>query len=232
MNDNFFIYLIICFSLSFLIGIERQYRRRVVGLRTSILVSIGSFLFVSFTFSVGAADVSRIASQVVAGIGFLGAGVILKEGTRVKGLTTAATLWCDAAIGILCAGGAIKEAFLGTVVILFANIVLRYINELINHLNENKNTKQTYKLIIKTKKEEVSKIQKNLIKVLDDLNSKSSYSIQNSQVYSTLTYNFTIIRKDWHKIDDLVNNLNQNYELQSITLNKVKELKIENLEEL
>ena len=90
MNSEFILYLIICFILSFLIGIERQYRRRVVGLRTTILVSLGAFLFVTFSFSVGATDLSRIASQVVTGIGFLGAGVILKDGQKIRGLTTAA----------------------------------------------------------------------------------------------------------------------------------------------
>ena len=100
MGINEFIFrILICFGLSFIIGIERQYRNRPVGLRTSILVSIGSFLFVSFSFLVGSTDLSRIASQVVTGIGFLGAGVILKDGAKVRGLTTAATLWCVAAIG-------------------------------------------------------------------------------------------------------------------------------------
>ena len=134
-----FIYeLLICFSLSFLIGIERQYRKRIIGLRTTILVSLGAFLFVTFSFTVGASDISRIASQVVAGIGFLGAGVILKDGKKIRGLTTAATLWCDAAIGVLCAGGAIKEAILGTIILLFSNTILRYVNRLINEISNNK----------------------------------------------------------------------------------------------
>ena len=133
--EEFLYYLFICFLLSFLIGVERQYRKRIIGLRTTILVSIGAFLFVSFSFTIGATDISRIASQVVAGIGFLGAGVILKDGKKIRGLTTAATLWCNAAIGVLCAGGAIKEAIVGTFVILFSNIVLRYVNRLIVAIN-------------------------------------------------------------------------------------------------
>ena len=63
--DGFLYSLLVCFALSFLIGIERQYRKRIIGLRTTILVSLGAFLFVSFSFSVGASDISRIASQVV-----------------------------------------------------------------------------------------------------------------------------------------------------------------------
>lgn len=113
------------FLLSLLIGLERQYRGRAIGLRTNVLVSIGSFLFVSFSFLTANGDVGRIAAQVVSGIGFLGAGVILKDGLNIRGLNTAATMWCDAAIGVLCAGGFLVEAAIGTFLILFANIVLR-----------------------------------------------------------------------------------------------------------
>lgn len=137
MNIGTFTYgLIICFLLSFMIGIERQIRRRNIGLRTMILVAIGSYIFVSFSFLVTGyeEDISRIASQVVAGIGFLGAGVIIKdnEKSRIKGLTTAATLWCDAGIGILCAGGFIYEAIISSVVVLFSNVILRYFNSIVN----------------------------------------------------------------------------------------------------
>ena len=85
MDTNaFLLNLIICFLLSFLIGTERQYRRRIVGLRTTILVCVGSFLFVSTSFIVGGSktDLTRIAAQVVSGIGFLGAGVIIKDGIK------------------------------------------------------------------------------------------------------------------------------------------------------
>ena len=94
--EKFIVYLLICFFLSFFIGIERQYRHRSVGLRTTILVAIGSYLFVSFSVLLNGynIDVTRIAAQIVTGIGFLGAGVILKDGVKIRGLTTAATLWC------------------------------------------------------------------------------------------------------------------------------------------
>lgn len=137
--------IIICFSLSFLIGIERQYRRRYIGLRTTILVCIGSFLYVSFSVLTINNDITRIAAQVVAGIGFLGAGAIIKDGTNVKGLTTAATLWCDAAIGVLCAGGFVLHAAVGTFVILFSNIVLRFVNQA---LNVRKNEKVNFNIYI------------------------------------------------------------------------------------
>ena len=130
--QDFLLRIIVSFALSFAIGLERQWRRRVIGLRTNVLVCLGSFLFVSFSFLTNAYDVSRIASQVVCGIGFLGAGVILKDKGNIKGLDTAATLWCAAAIGTLCASGFLLEALVGTLFILLANVVLRGITRKLN----------------------------------------------------------------------------------------------------
>ena len=136
---EFLFQIIICFLLSSCIGIERQFRRRLVGLRTIILVSTGAFLFVRFSYAFPNSDMTRVAAQVVAGIGFLGAGVIIKDNKSVKGLTTAATLWCAAAIGILCAANLLFEAAVGTLLVLFTNIVLRTVNSKINALSGNIN---------------------------------------------------------------------------------------------
>lgn len=138
--DVFLIRIGMSFLLSFCIGLERQWRRRAIGLRTNVLVSIGSFLFVSFSVQTNAADMTRIAAQVVSGIGFLGAGIILKDGANIRGLNTAATLWCNAAIGSLCAAGLLIEATIGATLILFANIILRYITQKLNMIH-NKNRK-------------------------------------------------------------------------------------------
>lgn len=125
---TFIIRISICFILSILVGIERQYRHKTVGLRTNVLVSLGAFMFVSSSFEFFNADHTRIAAQVVSGIGFLGAGVILRDGNRIKGLNTAATLWCVAAIGVLTAFGMTLEAIIGTGFILISNIILRLIS--------------------------------------------------------------------------------------------------------
>lgn len=130
--QDFLIRIGISFFLSFCIGLERQWRRRAIGLRTNVLVCLGAFLFVSFSMQTSSNDVSRIAAQVVSGIGFLGAGVILKDKANIKGLNTAATLWCNAAIGTLCAAGLLVEASIGTISILFANIILRNVTQKLN----------------------------------------------------------------------------------------------------
>ena len=124
----FLIRIIACFILSILIGIERQYRHNLVGLRTNVLVSLGAFLFVYTSFASNINDKTRIAAQVVSGIGFLGAGVIIREGNKIKGLNTAATLWCVAAIGVLTASGMIIEASVGTFLVLLSNVFLRLIS--------------------------------------------------------------------------------------------------------
>ena len=231
MNSEFILYLIICFALSFLIGIERQYRRRVVGLRTTILVSLGAFLFVTFSFSVGATDLSRIASQVVTGIGFLGAGVILKDGQKIRGLTTAATLWCDAAIGTLCAGGAIPEAIIGTILILFSNIILRYINKLINNLSDKKNSLTEYMIIIKTNNQ--TKEIREFIKqqLIDKKITNYNSSIKNTLKEQIITYSFSIYSKQFLVIEKLIDNINDNYNINSIELKKISEVNIQELEE-
>ncbi len=138
---------------SFLIGLERQWRRRAIGLRTNVLVCIGSFFFASLDVIKGSGDL-RIAAQVVSGIGFLGAGVILKDGTNIKGLNTAATLWCNAAIGVLCAYGLLLEAGSGTILILMSNIVLRFISRKLMAMNtNNQNEKYIIKIIADYEKE-------------------------------------------------------------------------------
>ena len=120
-------------TLGAMIGAERQLRQRMAGLRTNALVSVGASLFVMVSVLEGdSAGHMRIAAQVVSGIGFLGAGVIMREGMTVRGLNTAATLWCSAAIGVLCGLGFALEAAIGTGFVRVANLVLRHLAQRIN----------------------------------------------------------------------------------------------------
>ena len=121
--------IIICFILSVVIGIERQLRHKMVGIRTNVLVALGAFIFNWMAFSCDIADRTRVASQIVTGIGFLGAGFIIKDGSRIKGLNTAATLWCVASIGVLTSTGMIAESCIGTLMVLLSNIILRFVSQ-------------------------------------------------------------------------------------------------------
>jgi putative Mg2+ transporter-C (MgtC) family protein len=116
-----------------LIGFERQWRQKMAGLRTNVLVAIGATAFVLFAYRLTpVGDATRMAGQVVTGIGFLGAGVIMHEGVNVHGLNTAATLWCSAAVGMFAGAGMMFEAAIFAVFVTLTNLVMRPLVGLIN----------------------------------------------------------------------------------------------------
>ncbi|MFJ8637005.1 MgtC/SapB family protein [Streptomyces sp. NPDC093568] len=118
-----------------LIGVERQWRARMAGLRTNALVAVGATLFVLYSEAVGdPGSPTRVASYVVSGIGFLGGGVILREGGGVRGLNTAATLWCSAAVGVLAASGRLDLCLIGTAVVIAVHLLLRPAGRLIDRV--------------------------------------------------------------------------------------------------
>lgn len=117
--------------LGTVIGLERQWKRHPVGV-TNILVCAGSFFFTSFSFVFESdlenllhiKDMTRMAAQVVVGIGFLGAGLIMRRSGNVKGLNTAATIWCAGSVGVLCAWGTLWRPVIATLIIIFVNTLL------------------------------------------------------------------------------------------------------------
>lgn len=116
-----------------LIGLERQYRQRTAGLRTNILVALGAAIFVDAGNRVlGHDGAAHVMAYVVSGIGFLGAGVIMREEGNVRGINTAATLWASGAVGACAGADLILEAGLATIFILAANTLLRPVVSLIN----------------------------------------------------------------------------------------------------
>lgn len=126
----FFLRLLICIILSFIVGLEREINGSSAGLRTSIIVCLGSFLFVSASFNSYDDDLMRIPAQVISGIGFLGAGIIAIDGNKVKAINTAGTIWCVAAIGVLIGLKLIFEASIGTIAIVFTNIFIKKIKQI------------------------------------------------------------------------------------------------------
>jgi putative Mg2+ transporter-C (MgtC) family protein len=128
MSDlpHFILNLLCALLMGLAIGLERQLRQHPAGLRTNVLVCVGAAMFVSLSLLMHeTASPTRMASYVVSGIGFLGGGVILREGMNVRGISTAATLWCTAAIGSLAGSGFPGHAIVGTVTVLAAHLVLR-----------------------------------------------------------------------------------------------------------
>ena len=130
---QFVLHIVVAVLLGAAIGLERQWRQRLAGLRTNTLVAMGAAAFVALSLLADqTGDPTRIAAQVVSGIGFLGGGIILREGLNVRGLNTAATLWCSAAVGSLAGMGYLVPAFVTTLVVLAANVLLRPVALLIN----------------------------------------------------------------------------------------------------
>ena len=212
MEYNVFLYRIsVSFILSLLIGLERQIRGRAIGLRTSVLVSIGTFMFVSFSVQMMAYYVTRIASQVVSGIGFLGAGVIIKDGTNIKGLNTAATLWCNAAIGVLCAGGLIVEATIGTGFILFCNIILRYVTRKV-HLTKKVKIYDDFVLKVTCEGEVSDIIRKQIMDIFNKdyatLTSIETKELELGQV--KITSECKVITNKSSIIENLMNDISEN----------------------
>jgi putative Mg2+ transporter-C (MgtC) family protein len=121
--------------LGAMIGAERQYRQRTAGLRTNALVALGASAFVDLAQRLGGnVEAIRVISYTVSGIGFLGAGVIMKEGMNVRGLNTAATLWCSAAVGSCAGTDMAAEAATLTVFIVAGNTLLRPLVNAINRI--------------------------------------------------------------------------------------------------
>jgi putative Mg2+ transporter-C (MgtC) family protein len=133
---DFVIRLSTALILGGVLGLERQWRQRTTGLRTNSLVAMGSAMFVMMGALIPGPDSeSRVASYVVSGIGFLCGGVILRDGLNVRGLNTAATLWCTAAIGTLAGCGFLTLSVAGTMGVLVTNLVLRPLAYRINRVS-------------------------------------------------------------------------------------------------
>ena len=164
--------LLTAFLLGGAIGFERQWRQRTAGLRTNVLVALGAAAFVDLGMRVGGADGSvRVISYVVSGIGFLGAGVIMKEGAQVRGINTAATLWASAAVGAFAGSGQFGEASLVAAFVLSGNTLLR---PLVNFINRRpitaQGTEALYRVHVVCRPELVSEARDLLFEELEQRN--------------------------------------------------------------
>jgi putative Mg2+ transporter-C (MgtC) family protein len=132
--------IIVCVILCGLVGLEREKRGRSAGLRTHLLVGVGSCIIMiisiyGFPDSSSTRDVARLAAQVVAGVGFLGAGAIIHNNGGIKGLTTASTIWLVMAIGLSCGSMNFILAILGTVVVMIVLVAFRRIERMVTRTN-------------------------------------------------------------------------------------------------
>lgn len=117
------------------VGIEREYRSKSAGFRTMIMISLGSCFFTMMSIYLGGDTADRIASNIVTGIGFLGAGVIFRSESRVNGITTAATIWTVAALGMGIGAGYYFAATFGCLIVIIVLALLPYVEDYIERLN-------------------------------------------------------------------------------------------------
>jgi putative Mg2+ transporter-C (MgtC) family protein len=126
------------------IGLEREYRSKAAGLRTMIMICFGSTIFTQISLSIGDSSTDRIASNIITGIGFLGAGVIFKDGLSINGITTATTIWIAAALGMAVGAGEYFIALIGSVIVLLVLTLFENIQRLIVRMHQARAYKITF----------------------------------------------------------------------------------------
>ncbi|MBW8003254.1 MAG: MgtC/SapB family protein [Planctomycetes bacterium] len=133
--------IVLAAMLGVAIGCERQIRGKAAGLRTNGLICLGAAIFTIISQKMGAGDtsVTRIAAQIVTGVGFLGAGAIIQDRGGVHGLTTAATIWLVASIGMACGGGMYLLAIISTVIAVIVLVGLVRLEDMIERYKQKKN---------------------------------------------------------------------------------------------
>lgn len=172
----------LAFALGAVLGVEREYRSKPAGFRTMIMITLGACLFTIISYKVDAAAPDRIAANIITGIGFIGAGVIFKEGLKVSGLTTAATIWVAAAIGMAIGYGAFYLAAILTAVVLGTLLILSKLEEVLDRLHQIK----VYQISISLKKYSIAQLEEELTKMkLDYLRFKIS---KESEEVVTVSY--------------------------------------------
>ena len=174
--------LVVAFILGAAIGLEREWRQRTAGLRTNLLVAVGAAAFANFGMRIAGADgATKVVPYIVSGIGFLGAGVIMKDGMSIRGLNTAATLWCSAAVGAFAGSGLPLAAAIISLFVLAGNTLPR---PLINWINRRPITEDTtealYRVLAVCDHENVSDVRD----LLDDTLAAANYPIREIVVAS------------------------------------------------
>jgi putative Mg2+ transporter-C (MgtC) family protein len=172
--------LLTAFVLGTLIGAERQYRQRSAGLRTNVLVAVGASAFVDLANHLTGAEGSvRVISYVVSGIGFLGAGAIMKEGMNVRGLNTAATLWASAAVGCCAGADMVAQAGLLTLFVLGGNTLLRpLVNAIDRTPIDEQASEASYDVVVSTESAAVASVREVLLEKLEAAN----YPVRDTKV--------------------------------------------------
>lgn len=198
--------IVVALLLGIFIGFERQLTGHPAGIRTNMLICLGSCMFLLFPMIMGSDDIQRVASYIVSGVGFLCSGVIFKENGTVKGLNTAATLWCSAAIGVLSSSGMFGYAFVSTFILIITNILFRPLSQKVRPLDSFNEEESFYKITLICGESDELDIRSSILKETKDtkltLTELDTNDIGNKKVQIEATYKFT-----GKRIDDTIEKL-------------------------
>jgi putative Mg2+ transporter-C (MgtC) family protein len=167
-HQQTFVRLLLALALGVAIGSERQWRQRAAGLRTNTLVCLGAAAFVDLGLTI-APNTTQVVAYVVSGVGFLGAGAIMKDGANVRGLNTAATLWCSAAVGACVGAGELLDGIFVAVLLLGINSALRPLSRFIDRRSLAAVEQNTlYRLTVLCEREHAKEVEDHLARVVAD----------------------------------------------------------------
>ena len=234
-NTEFIIRIGVALILGFLLGLEREVTNKTAGLRTHILVCLGACAFTIISIygfptfaggdnvvvenSTGIRDTGRVAAQVVSGIGFIGAGAVLRNGPMIIGLTTAATLWISAAIGMTCGVGMYGLATLTTISSVAVLTVIRIFERKI--LPSSFKKTRRYKITLYCSTEKTNEIRDYLKEVVDNIEDYSFKKLFENPEKAKVTCTFELIQKK--VIDDIYKKLTETDSPDAITIQELND---------
>ena len=232
-NFEFLVRLTVALILGFTLGLERELTNKYAGLRTHILVCLGACVFTLLsiygfpTFAVGdnvdinqatgIRDTARIAAQIVTGIGFIGAGTVLRNGPMVFGLTTAATLWMAASIGMACGAGLYDVAILSTILSVAVLTIIRVFER--QFLPNSGKMFKRFKITIYCNDDDTKKVYEYLISKVDDIKDFTKKKLIENPNKSKFSVNFSLVNKKI--LDDIYKDLNQIIDADSISIQEL-----------
>ena len=209
INLDYMLRILIAVIFGFCIGLERELTNKYAGLRTHILVCLGAWVFTLISIygfptfapgdnvlidqATGIRDTSRVAAQIVTGIGFIGAGTVLRNGPIVLGLTTAATLWIAASIGMACGAGMFEIAFAGTLLSILTLVSIRVFERKVLP-NSTKRTKRV-KLVIVCQNQFANKIHEYIIEKYQDISELSKKQLKADENSTKITCVMDVITR-------------------------------------
>ena len=235
INLDFAVRILAAVVLGFLLGLERELTNKYAGLRTHILVCLGSCIFTIISIygfptfadgdnvivnqATGIRDTGRVAAQIVTGIGFIGAGTVLRNGPIIIGLTTAATLWISAAIGMTCGVGMFDVAVITTIVSVAVLTVIRVFEK--KFIPTSIKRSKRYKISVYCLGEQVKTVHDYLVSSVDNIEDFSSKRLTESPEKSKFTSTFELSNKKSAK--DLYDKIEDICKPDSITLQELND---------